>query len=190
MRIAGATSAHAEVRLGSVQGAAPVEGIDAATRQPSRMAGHPVMAPVRRVLNSFSLGLILAGLTTGVLTLVGGTYLERAAAVADDPWDRCMGFQVGAPYAATAHLHLDNGGRERINVRLDYLDENGLASPIQSGIPALDPGVSSDLMFRTPALGAAVRLVSSATGLHASVTIHRDDGEPAESRRAFLCFAQ
>jgi len=190
VRIAGETSANAEVRLGSVQGAAPVEGIDAATRHPSIMTGHPVMAPVRRVLNNLSLGLILAGLTTGVLTLVGGTYLERAAVVADNPWDRCIGFQVGGPHAATTHLHLDNGGRERIDVRFDYLDENGLDSPIQGDIPALDQGVSSDLMFRTPALGAAVRLVSSAKGLRASMTIHRDDGEPAESRRAFLCLAQ
>src|SRR5205085_182631 len=101
-----------------------------------------------------------------------------------------IGFQVGSPHVATTHLHLDNGGRERIDVRLDYLDENGLDSPIQGNIPVLDPGVSLDFMFRTPALGAAVRLVSSAEGLHASVTIHRDDGEPAESRRAFLCFAQ
>jgi hypothetical protein len=146
------------------------------------------------------MGILLAGAWTvlayGLGSILSGLpgALDRTAAsstvVVDNPWARCMGFQVGSPHAATAHLHLDNGGRERIDVRLNYLDENGLDSPIQGNISALDPGVLSDFMFRRPSLGATVRLVSSAKSLHASVTIHRDDGEPAESRRAFLCYAQ
>ena len=48
-------------------------------------------------LSSFVLQMLLASVTTGVLILVGGAFLEEASVDDDDPQPSCTAFQVGSP---------------------------------------------------------------------------------------------
>jgi len=151
---------------------------------------HVVRVGRRRWLtSSFTLALIVAGLTSGVLVLAAAAFLEKTAVVdAEDPWEQCVGFQVGSLHAADTHVHLANVGPERLQVRLrSFNDTNGLESPAIGYTPLLEPGASSHIVFRTPALGSTIELVSSVKNLHATVEIHRDDGAAPATRPAFLC---
>jgi hypothetical protein len=143
---------------------------------------------LRGLASSFTLVLILAGLTSGLLTLAGAAFLEQMAIIdAAAPWEQCVGFQVGSPHAANTHLHVANVGLERLYVRLDSNDLIGLGAPGPGSTGLLEPGISSDFVFRTPGPGATIELVSSVNNLHATVAILRDDGGTPESRSAFRC---
>jgi hypothetical protein len=142
----------------------------------------------RRVLSSsFTLALLGAGLMTSLLTLAGGALIEETPAVEERPSLGCSAFQVGSPHAANTHVHLENGGPERIHVQLYFVDHDGRNSQTIGYNPILEPWASSDFMFRTPALGAAVELISSGRNLHARTEIRRDDGASPESRKAIGC---
>src|SRR5688572_1515475 len=84
-----------------------------------------------RVLSGgFILALILAGLTTGLLSVAAAALLEQASRLdATEPRDGCLGFQVGSAHAADTHIRLENVGPERIHVGLDYFDDTGLDPP-------------------------------------------------------------
>jgi hypothetical protein len=154
----------------------------------------PTGGPPRRrrwLSSSFTLGLILAGLTTGLLALTG-------AALIGDPVtgggasQRCTAFTIGGRHEADVHLHLENAGPERTGVRLDFFDDDDVAmkvSPI-GGHPTLAPWASVDLVFRSPASGGGVELTSSGRDLRASAEIRRDDGGPPDIRKAIRCLTR
>jgi hypothetical protein len=135
---------------------------------------------------TFTLGLLLAGLTTGLLTL-GGAAVIGDPAVGEDRSPSCTALHVGSRHAADTHLHLENAGPERTAVRLDFVDHDGRDYQAVGYSPILEPWASGDFVFRTPALGAAVTLSSSGTDLRASAEILRDDGAAPEIRTAGSC---
>jgi hypothetical protein len=139
---------------------------------------------------SFALGLILAGLMTGLLTLAGAALMGDPAIGAGASLS-CTGFTVGGEHEADVHLHLENAGPERTGVRLDFFDDDGLAMTVPpiGGHPILGPWASVDLVFRSPAHGGGVELTSSGRDLRASAVIRRDDGAPPQVRKAIRCLA-
>ena len=153
------------------------------------MARRRMVRLGRRVLrSSFSLALILAGLTTGLLSLAGAALLEPPLAIVEDPWPGCAYLQAGSLNPGTTHIHLDNAGPETARLRFDWVDDyGGLELLAIDHSRSSDPWASSEILFRAPSVGAIFRISSSVTNLHASATIHRDDGGDLESRRAFLC---
>jgi hypothetical protein len=141
------------------------------------------------LLSGFLPQMILASLVTGGLIRVGAGLLGEAATVQDDTGLSCVAFQVGSPRAADTRINLVNDGPTPIVVRLDSVDHDGLDARPIGYIPSLDAGASSSFVFRTPALGVAVKLVSPGRNLRASVEIRHDDGEPGEIRKAIPCRA-
>jgi hypothetical protein len=142
-------------------------------------------SPDRRVLpSSFVLQLILGGVMTGLLTLAGAALIEPNPALDPAPSLSCTAFQVGSPHPANTRIQLDNAGPERAGVRLDFVDQDGLYSQTVGYNPILNPSTSSEFVFRTPPLGAAVKLSSSGGSLHSRTEILRDDGAPPEIRTA------
>jgi hypothetical protein len=141
--------------------------------------------------SSFTLALILAGLTTGLLTLAGATLLERTSAIDTEPWPGCVAMQIGSMNAARTRIHLANVGAESIRVRFDWVDDyGGLKLPTADYSRSIDPWTSADILIKAPGPGAVVKVNSSRTNLHASAEVQRDDGGSVESRHAYLCFAQ
>jgi hypothetical protein len=120
---------------------------------------------------------------TGLLMLMG------AALIGEDRSLTCTAFQVGNLDEADTQVHLENDGPESSRVRFDFFvaDENGLSRQISSDSPSLEPWASQGIVFRTPALGATVELLSRGRNLRASAAILRDDGAPPESRTSGLC---
>jgi hypothetical protein len=145
--------------------------------------------------SSFTLGLLFAGLMHGLLALAGAALIGSSAiredpVVGEDPSLSCTAFQVGSPFAADTQLHLENAGRERISVRLDFVDHEGRSAQTVGYNPVLEPSASSVFVFRAPPLGAAIKLISPGGNLHASVAIVRDDGAPPELRTASGCLTR
>jgi hypothetical protein len=144
---------------------------------------------------SFALGLIVAGLMTGLLTLSGAALLERratgeGAAPGKELSLSCTTFQVGSLHAAATHLHLENAGPESTSVLLNFVDDSGHGSWAASTSRHMDPWASNEVVFRTPALGAAVNLIASGRDLQTGAEIRRDDGALPEVRQATPCLAR
>jgi len=155
---------------------------DRSVRPPDCSRLHPPAAPSHAV-GGFALGLIFAALMTGLFTLGGAALLEHrvlgeGAVAGEDPPLSCTAFQVGSPHAADTHIHLKNAGPESISVRLDFVDDSGLGSWAATAGRHLEPWASHEVAFRTPALGAAVKLTSPGWDLRAGAEIRRDDGGP------------
>jgi hypothetical protein len=141
----------------------------------------------RVLLHRLGLELLAGGLLTGFLTLAGAALIGVSPAIETEPSPNCTAFQVGSPFAAHTHIQLQNDGPERIYVRLDFVDHDGRdAQPIGYN-PILNPSESSAFVFRTPALGAAVKLTSSGRNLQASTEIRFEDDTLPEIRKAIPC---
>jgi hypothetical protein len=125
----------------------------------------------------------------GLLTLAGTALIGEHRAIGEDPALSCTAFQVGSHFAGNTHIHLENAGPDRTEVRVYFVDHDGRYSHSVGYAPVLNPWAAGELMFRTPALGAAVKIISSGTSLHAGVEILRDDGAPTEIRDASGCLA-
>jgi hypothetical protein len=142
----------------------------------------------RRVLTRCpGLDLLLGGVMTGLLALTGAALIEASRPFDVESSPRCIAYQVGSPRAASTHVHVHNDGPERIYVRLDFVDHNGQAAQPLGYNPILQPSESGEFVFTTPALGAAVKLISSGRGLRAGVQIHYEDSTSPEIRRAIGC---
>jgi hypothetical protein len=149
----------------------------------------------RMLPGNFTLGLLFAGLMTGLLALAGAALLEHrvigtGAAAGEELSLSCAEFQVGSPHAAATHLSLKNAGPASTSVRLDVVGHTGVSSQAIGYSPILPPWGSGDFVFRTPALGATITLTSSGRDLQASAEILRDDGAPPEIRQAIGCLAR
>jgi hypothetical protein len=141
----------------------------------------------RVLLHRLGLELLAGGLLTGFLTLAGAALIEVRPATETEPSPNCTAFRVGSPRPANTHIHLQNVGPERMYVRLDFVDHDGRDAQTIGYNPILNPSESGDFVFRTPALGAAVKLASSERSLQASVEIHYEDDIPPEVRKAIPC---
>jgi hypothetical protein len=142
----------------------------------------------RRVLPSrLGLELLLGGLITGLLTLAGAALIDARPVIDPGPAVRCTAFQVGSPHAANTRIQLYNAGPTHMRVRLDFVDYDGLDSQDIGYNSTLDSAEYREFVFRTPALGAAVELVSWGGDVTASAEILRDDRAPAEVRTPASC---
>jgi hypothetical protein len=141
----------------------------------------------RLVPHRVGLDLLVAGLTTGLLTLAGAALI--GASPANDPGAAlsCTAFEVGSPRAASTHIYLYNAGSERAGARLDFVDHEGRDSQAIGYTPILDPSESSEFVFRTPALGATVKLATPGRNLQARVELHFEDGAVPEIRTPIQC---
>jgi hypothetical protein len=165
------------------------------SRTPIHSSGLPAPgsgAPQERaswLSESFTLGLVTAGLLASLLTLGGAAMIAVDPAIGEVPSRSCTAFQVGSSHAAFTRVHLENSGSEStsIDFRIDS-DSDATAWPAAEH-RSLAPQASIDVVFRTPALGATVVISSSGRNLRASTEIVRDNGDPPEIRRAFLCRA-
>ena len=151
--------------------------------------GHAERAGPRRfVPGVFALALILSGVLSGLLTLLGATLIEETSATDQEPWPGCAALQVGSLHAGTTHIFLENGGPDSSHIRLDWIDDYGaLRVPVIDFSQRLEPWASADIQFRAPALGAVVQVSSSVTNLHARAEVRRNDRGATENRSAFLC---
>ena len=141
-----------------------------------------------RVLpSSFILQLILGSVMTGLLMLAGAALIEAGPPVDPSLALHCTAFQIGSPHAAATRFQFHNAGSERVQVRLDVVDHDGDGVPTLGYLRLLDPSTSSEFMFRTPALGAAVTVIYGSLDLQFSVEIHRDDGAATELRTPTVC---
>jgi hypothetical protein len=154
------------------------------------MDGRTTQAPHhgrRRLANQLGLDLLLGGAMTGLLALGGAALIE--ANPANDPGSAlyCTAFQVGSPRSASTRIQLYNAGPERAGVRLDFVDHDGRDSQTIGYSPILDPSESGEFAFRTPPLGAAVKLVTPGRNLQATVELHFEDGALPEIRTSIPC---
>jgi hypothetical protein len=144
----------------------------------------------RRVPPSrLGLELLVGGLITGLLVLAGGALIEASPGIDSGSSSTCIAFQVGSARFANTYIHLQNDGPERINVRLDFVDHDGRAAQTIGYNPILNPSESGEFVFRTPALGATVRLTSSGSSLLTNTEIRYDDDTPLEVRKPIACHA-
>jgi hypothetical protein len=145
--------------------------------------------------SSATLGLLLAGLATGLLALAGAALLEgppigRNPATEINLSLGCTAFHVGSAYAGNMHIQLENAGPGSTSVHFDFVDRHGLNPWAGSYGRNLAPWASEEVVFKAPALGAAVQIASSGRDLHASAELLRDDGAPPETRQEGPCLGR
>jgi hypothetical protein len=134
----------------------------------------------------FALGLLLGGLLTGLLTLGGASLLEGSPTAGGASLLGCIRFQVGSDKSADAHILLENYGAGAINLSVDIDQTPDIVPWSINYRRAMEPWASQEIMFRAPAPGASVQLLSPGKNLIAFAEIHRDDGVK-ELRHASLC---
>jgi hypothetical protein len=133
--------------------------------------------------------LLAAGLTSGLLALGVAVLIRGTETVDLEPPATCAAFQVGSPYPATTHLHLESLAGAATEVHLELVDESGISSLGERFVRVVPPGASENMAIRTPALGTVLKLVYAGTGLQLSARIVRDDDAPIEPRKAIPCLA-
>ena len=139
--------------------------------------------------NGTILGMMLSSLIMVLLTLAGAALIEESSARSDVPTPSCLVFEVGSQRPAMTHIHLENHGQSSIGVRLDYVDDTGVILGGNVASRSMAPQSSDDIAFRTPALGTAVKVMSTDAGLYAATAIVHDDDAPAEICQAVACIA-
>jgi hypothetical protein len=119
-----------------------------------------------------------------------GLLIGETPASAQDPGDYCVGVQVGSSYAADTSLYLQHNGPVPVWVDFDWSNEYGVAPATTDTRRSIPPGPPTLIVFRTPALGASLRLRSDTPNLHANAVIQHDDGTDPETRYSFLCLGE
>jgi hypothetical protein len=165
---------------GGLHGPPPRAG--AARPSPSHAAEHVPLA------------LILAGAAWGLLALVGAALLEPSpprsegtAIVATNLPGDCIFLRVGSPHEGLTRIHLENPEPATTRVDIEWEREYGVQRPAIDRDVSLAPWASQVIEFRTPALGAGVRLLSSSTTLRARLELLREGEAAPEYRPAHGC---
>jgi hypothetical protein len=136
------------------------------------------------------LAFLCAGSLVGLLTIGAGQLIGGTPASAQDTGDSCVGVQVGSSHAADTFLYLQHNGPAPVWVDFDWSNEYGVAPATTDTRRSIPPGPPAVIVFRTPALGASLRLRSSVPIRYAKAVIQHDDGTDPETRYAFLCLGQ
>jgi hypothetical protein len=141
----------------------------------------------RLLPGSFTLALLLTGLTTSLLTLAGASLIGGDVVLREDPARSCTVFQIGSQDAAITRIHLENVGEERTSVDFHVEHESGTNPWLVGYSRSLAPLASIEVVFTTPPLGATLALVSSGRDLRLNTEIVRGGGTPPEIREPVRC---
>jgi hypothetical protein len=136
------------------------------------------------------LAFLCAGGVVGLLTMGVGQLIGETPASAQDTGDYCVGVQVGSSYAADTSLYLQHNGSGPVWVDFDWRNEYGVAPATTDTRRSIPPGPPTIIVFRTPALGASLRLRSPVPIRYAKAVIQHDDGTDSETRYSFLCLGE